>query len=690
MADAQDLKHMIMSFRVSELQVLLGFAGKSKSGRKQELLQRALGLVSRVCSIPVQIKIRELYRQLPILTDYSSVGNSISGVRRRFPSRNTSPNQNATSQPSSDSGSSSSNFQGKQSSCPIDFSSKHNHSSPVSSLPVHPDVRLKRLPFYDILGELLKPTSLVPKPTGRFQETFFIFHLTPQQAQDIAMSRDFRPGAKCEYTTQVQLRFCLLETSCEQDDNFPPSICVRVNGKLATLPNPIPTTKPGVEPKRPGRPVDITALCRLSPTVPNHVDVSWASEFGRGYCVAVYLVKKLTSDILLQRLKQFGNRHPDHSRALIKEKLQHDPDSEIATTSLRVSLMCPLGKMRLQIPCRCSTCTHLQCFDAFTFLMMNEKKPTWICPVCDKSAAFDKLIIDGLFVEILQQSAGCTEIQFGEDGSWSPLKAVKETLLISSPVIKSSSIPGSPEKKASPQQDVIDLTMDSSSDEEDLTQHVTPSRTPSTSQTSNSSGSSIATSVNSSPAYSNNVYLQQPSLPVITSNSIAAVFGSRSSPVLKSAHSLYIAPTPNFAELSANDISENFTKLPVFPGANSSSAAAAAASTPNPRDVSMYSLLSPEASDDMEISNLIGIPGYPPNSNIVSSMNSSSSCSNSSSSISSSSSNSSGCKSSSSISHSHPPLPTTVMTNSIAVTTSSDCLNSNLNQLNQPDVISLD
>uniref|UniRef100_A0A0L8IB28 SP-RING-type domain-containing protein n=1 Tax=Octopus bimaculoides TaxID=37653 RepID=A0A0L8IB28_OCTBM len=437
-------------------------------------------------------------------------------VRRRFPSRNTSPNQNATSQPSSDSGSSSSNFQGKQSSLnsvkselirnlavhplnlkssigmqgksPIDFSSKHNHSSPVSSLPVHPDVRLKRLPFYDILGELLKPTSLVPKPTGRFQETFFIFHLTPQQAQDIAMSRDFRPGAKCEYTTQVQLRFCLLETSCEQDDNFPPSICVRVNGKLATLPNPIPTTKPGVEPKRPGRPVDITALCRLSPTVPNHVDVSWASEFGRGYCVAVYLVKKLTSDILLQRLKQFGNRHPDHSRALIKEKLQHDPDSEIATTSLRVSLMCPLGKMRLQIPCRCSTCTHLQCFDAFTFLMMNEKKPTWICPVCDKSAAFDKLIIDGLFVEILQQSAGCTEIQFGEDGSWSPLKAVKETLLISSPVIKSSSIPGSPEKKASPQQDVIDLTMDSSSDEEDLTQHVTPSRTPSTSQTSNSSG----------------------------------------------------------------------------------------------------------------------------------------------------------------------------------------------------------
>ena len=33
-------------------------------------------------------------------------------------------------------------------------------SSPYSSVPVHPDVRFKRLPFYDVLAELLKPSSL--------------------------------------------------------------------------------------------------------------------------------------------------------------------------------------------------------------------------------------------------------------------------------------------------------------------------------------------------------------------------------------------------------------------------------------------------------------------------------------------------------------------------------------------------
>jgi len=35
---------------------------------------------------------------------------------------------------------------------------------------------------------------------------------------------------------QVQLRFCLLETSCEQQDKFPSGIGVRINNKPAQLP----------------------------------------------------------------------------------------------------------------------------------------------------------------------------------------------------------------------------------------------------------------------------------------------------------------------------------------------------------------------------------------------------------------------------------------------------------------------
>ena len=50
---------------------------------------------------------------------------------------------------------------------------------------------------------------------------------------------------------------------------------------------------------------------------------------------------------------------------------------QVATTSQKVSVLCPLGKMRMKVPCRPVTCEHLQCFDANTFLQMNEKKSTW-------------------------------------------------------------------------------------------------------------------------------------------------------------------------------------------------------------------------------------------------------------------------------------------------------------------------
>lgn len=58
------------------------------------------------------------------------------------------------------------------------------------NLPVHPDVRLKKLAFFDIMATLLKPSTLMPtSSTQRMQEGTYYFHLTPQQATDIASNR---------------------------------------------------------------------------------------------------------------------------------------------------------------------------------------------------------------------------------------------------------------------------------------------------------------------------------------------------------------------------------------------------------------------------------------------------------------------------------------------------------------------
>ncbi|XP_040270249.1 E3 SUMO-protein ligase PIAS1 isoform X1 [Bufo gargarizans] len=463
---------MVMSLRVSELQVLLGYAGRNKHGRKHELLTKALHLLKAGCSPAVQMKIKELYRRRFPLKILTPADFSLSGVHSSTMPANMSP----SSIPQL-------SYDGHPASSPLLpvslLGPKHELDLPhlTSSLhPVHPDIKLQKLPFYDLLDELIKPTSLASDNSQRFQETCFAFALTPQQVQQISSSMDIS-GTKCDFTVQVQLRFCLSETSCPQEDHFPPNLCVKINGKPCNLPGYLPPTKNGVEPKRPSRPINITSLVRLSTTVPNTIVVSWTAEIGRNFSLAVYLVKQLSSSILFQRLRAKGIRNPDHSRALIKEKLTADPDSEIATTSLRVSLLCPLGKMRLAIPCRSLTCSHLQCFDATLYIQMNEKKPTWVCPVCDKKAPYEHLIIDGLFMEILKCCTDCDEIQFKEDGSWSPMRSKKEVQEVTTSLngVDSGCISSTVEHQVSPSQpsnkskkvEVIDLTIDSSSDEEE-------------------------------------------------------------------------------------------------------------------------------------------------------------------------------------------------------------------------------
>lgn len=105
---------------------------------------------------------------------------------------------------------------------------------------------------------------------------------------------------------------------------------------------------------------------------------------------------------------------------------------------------------------------------------MNEKKPTWVCPVCDKKAPYEHLIIDGLFMEILNSCSDCDEIQFKEDGNWAPMRSKREVQEVSASfngVDSDSSRTETHEQKRSSNDnnkkvDVIDLTLDSSSEDE--------------------------------------------------------------------------------------------------------------------------------------------------------------------------------------------------------------------------------
>merc|ERR1712193_286687 len=132
----------------------------------------------------------------------------------------------------------------------------------------------------------MRPVTLMPQGGNRIQESSSQFTLSPTQATNIASNRDIQMGSRLDYLYQIQLRFFPMtqeNANTELSDEFPPSVMVHVNGKAVQLPNPIPTNKPGVEPKRPPKPVDITSLCKLSSTAANFINVTWAVEVGSGY-----------------------------------------------------------------------------------------------------------------------------------------------------------------------------------------------------------------------------------------------------------------------------------------------------------------------------------------------------------------------------------------------------------------------
>ncbi|XP_030560544.1 E3 SUMO-protein ligase PIAS1 isoform X4 [Drosophila novamexicana] len=543
-AKFKECEQMVQMLRVVELQKILSFLNISFAGRKTDLQSRILSFLRTNLEL-LAPKVQEVYAQ--------SVQEQSATLQYIDPTRMYSHMQLPTVQPNNASLVGGAPTQvpqvgaGNPAQIPVGAGGAPGNMIPYlhshtmnSQMPIHPDVRLKKLAFYDVLGTLIKPSTLVPRNTQRVQEVPFYFTLTPQQATEIATNRDIRNSSKVEHAIQVQLRFCLVETSCDQEDCFPPSVNVKVNNKLCQLPNVIPTNRPNVEPKRPPRPVNVTSNVKLSPTVTNTITVQWCPDYTRSYCLAVYLVKKLTSAQLLHRMKTKGVKPADYTRALIKEKLTEDADCEIATTMLKVSLNCPLGKMKMSLPCRASTCSHLQCFDASLYLQMNERKPTWNCPVCDRPAIYDHLVIDGYFQEVLGSSllkSDDTEIQLHQDGSWStpglrsetqildtPSKPVSKVEVISDDVeliddtkpMKSDLSPAPEEQPTSTSNsETVDLTLSDSDDDMPLAKRRPPAKQAAATSTSNGTGAAQR-------AYASSQQQQQPAKTANTASDAVA------------------------------------------------------------------------------------------------------------------------------------------------------------------------
>jgi len=272
-----------------------------------------------------------------------------------------------------------------------------------------PNVRFRKLAFFDELAVVLPPTILQEKR----DEWRRIHHITPSYKltpQHLAMM------AKDE-SIQLQLRFCALDSSAPQEDRFPASLSVYANTDWVIRAPILASTPVGTA----GKPLNITARHKLEDTL----SVFWASDSNDvRYALQVTLVKPLHWKTLLMRLSKQKPIPSSTTRRLIQRKMAPDDnDDDIIPTDLRVSLICPIVKKRMKHPCKFTTCKHIQCFSPSAFLQMNERsgKSSWFCPICDGPGDIDSLALDEYFYRIVKDAPeDVTEIGLEIGISWKP------------------------------------------------------------------------------------------------------------------------------------------------------------------------------------------------------------------------------------------------------------------------------
>lgn len=158
-------------------------------------------------------------------------------------------------------------------------------------------------------------------------------------------------------------------------------------------------------------------------------------EQSNTYAVAIEQIETLEQGqclVLLTLIEQ-----PASLAAIVSSLALANVDEDIAIVDPHISidLIDPFTAQICVTPVRGKTCTHRECFDLQAFLESRPRKvkgvalssaDEWRCPICNKDARPQSLLLDGFLLSVCKQlRAGAEEaeevraIMVGPDGAWS-------------------------------------------------------------------------------------------------------------------------------------------------------------------------------------------------------------------------------------------------------------------------------
>ncbi|KAK2628582.1 hypothetical protein QTJ16_001685 [Diplocarpon rosae] len=264
----------------------------------------------------------------------------------------------------------------------------------------YPRIEFKPSPYFEVQEQIGQPSICEVMTHHRHTAK-----ITLRVADNPILSR---------VSTDNNLRvmvFCAGDSSGRQDISFPHQSEIKVNGgeikaNLRGLKN-----KPGST-----RPVDITNDLRLNLNAySNSVEMTYALTKQK-YFLVIYVVRTVPVTDLVEKLEK-GRRITEQS--VLEDMRKKALDADIVTTASVLSLKCPLSTLRIDLPCRSISCRHNQCFDATSYLQLQEQGPTWLCPLCNNSAPFNSLAVDDYVRDILKNtSKSIDQVIIQPDGKW--------------------------------------------------------------------------------------------------------------------------------------------------------------------------------------------------------------------------------------------------------------------------------
>ncbi|KAK6349719.1 SUMO ligase siz1 [Orbilia brochopaga] len=261
-------------------------------------------------------------------------------------------------------------------------------------------------PFYDPRQNLVVPHTLPQMSGTNPGSQRSVVHISVVMTQQV-----------CDEVRKNGLRLILYCAAIEGGNvvgphhvAFPQQIEIRVNSKTVTANLRGLKNKPGTT-----RPLDVTDYFEKLVGFKNTLTITYALST-RKYLAVVKLVKKSSPEDLVGQIKQ----RPHISKKSVLDRLQKESeDDDIVATSSIMSLKCPASTLRIDTPIRSINCKHHQCYDAVSFLQLQEQAPTWTCPVCSRKIEFEHLAVDKYVEEILNSVPKSVEsVMIDPMGKW--------------------------------------------------------------------------------------------------------------------------------------------------------------------------------------------------------------------------------------------------------------------------------